>query len=87
MTALIFLLANTIERNSEYFDELENILILTDVGVSMVMKIVSEIKTEVIIRNITDPREINDIIVDKIDASGIMTFGISTFTGFIVLIN
>ena len=31
----------------------------------MVMKIVSEIKTEVRIRNITDPREINDIIVDK----------------------
>ena len=29
------------------------------------MKIVSEIKTEVRIRNITDPREINDIIVDK----------------------
>ena len=35
------------------------------IGVSMVMKIVSEIKTEVRIRNITDPREINDIIVDK----------------------
>ena len=45
--------------------ELENILIMADVGVSMVMKIVSEIKTEVRIRNITDPREINDIIVDK----------------------
>lgn len=38
---------------------------MADVGVSMVMKIVSEIKTEVRIRNITDPREINDIIVDK----------------------
>ena len=53
------------EINDEYFEELENILILADVGVSMVMKIVSEIKTEVRIRNITDPREINDIIVDK----------------------
>ena len=38
---------------------------MADVGVSMVMKIVSEIKAEVRIRNITDPREINDIIVDK----------------------
>ena len=38
---------------------------MADVGVSMVMKIVSEIKTEVRLRNITDPREINDIIVDK----------------------
>ena len=52
------------EINDEYFEELENILIMADVGVSMVMKIVSEIKTEVRIRNITDPREINDI-VDK----------------------
>lgn len=53
------------EINDGYFEELENILIMADVGVSMVMKIVSEIKTEVRIRNITDPREINDIIVDK----------------------
>ena len=53
------------EINDEYFEELENILIMADVGVSMVMKIVSEIKTEGRIRNITDPREINDIIVDK----------------------
>lgn len=53
------------EINDEYFEELENILIMADVGVSMVMKIVSEIKTEVRIRNITAPREINDIIVDK----------------------
>lgn len=53
------------EINDEYFEELENILIMADVGVSMVMNIVSEIKTEVRIRNITDPREINDIIVDK----------------------
>lgn len=53
------------EINDEYFEELENILIMADVGVSMVMKIVSEIKTEVRIRNITEPREINDIIVDK----------------------
>ena len=53
------------EINDEYFEELENLLIMADVGVSMVMKIVSEIKTEVRIRNITDPREINDIIVDK----------------------
>ena len=53
------------EINDEYFEELENILIMADVGVSMVMKIVSEIKPEVRIRNITDPREINDIIVDK----------------------
>ena len=53
------------EINDEYFEELENILIMSDVGVSMVMKIVEEIKKEVRIQNITDPKEINEIIVDK----------------------
>ncbi len=53
------------EINDEYFEELENILIMSDVGVSMVMKIVSEIKSEVRIQNIKDPRLINEIIVDK----------------------
>lgn len=53
------------EINDEYFAELENILIMSDVGVSMVMKIVEEIKNEVRLQNITDPKEINEIIVDK----------------------
>lgn len=53
------------EINDEYFEELENILIMSDVGVSMVMKIVDEIKNEVRLQNITDPKEINEIIVDK----------------------
>lgn len=53
------------EINDEYFEELENILIMSDVGVTMVMKIVAEIKNEVRIQNITDPKEINEIIIDK----------------------
>ena len=53
------------EINDEYFDELENILIMSDVGVNMVMKIVDEIKKEVCLENIKDPHAINDIIVDK----------------------
>lgn len=53
------------EINDEYFEELENILIMSDVGVSMVMKIVDEIKNEVRLQNIIDPKEINEIIVDK----------------------
>ena len=53
------------EINDEYFDELENILIMSDVGVNMVMKIVDEIKKEVRLENIKDPHAINDIIVDK----------------------
>lgn len=53
------------EIDEDYFEELENILIMSDVGVNMVMKIVDEIKKEVRLQGITDPREINDIIVDK----------------------
>lgn len=53
------------EINDDYFEELENILIMADVGVSMVMQIVDEIKKEVRLQNITDPSEINEIIVDK----------------------
>jgi len=51
--------------DENYFEELENILIMSDVGVNMVMKIVEEIKKEVRIQNIQDPSLINDIIVDK----------------------
>lgn len=53
------------EINDDYFEELENILIMSDVGVTMVMQIVQEIKNEVRLQNITDPKEINEIIVDK----------------------
>lgn len=51
--------------DEDYFEELENILIMSDVGVNMVMKIVDEIKKEVRLENITDPSKINEIIIDK----------------------
>lgn len=53
------------EIDDDYFEELENILIMSDVGVSMVMTIVDEIKKEVRLQNIKDPQKINDIIIDK----------------------
>ena len=53
------------EIDDDYFEELENILIMSDVGVSMVMTIVDEIKKEVRLQNIKDPQMINDIIVVK----------------------
>ncbi len=53
------------EIDEDYFEELENILIMSDVGVNMVMKIVDEIKKEVRLLNLKDPKDINDIIVDK----------------------
>ncbi len=53
------------EIDDDYFEELENILIMSDVGVNMVMKIVDEIKNEVRIQGIKDPKEIGEIIADK----------------------
>ena len=53
------------EIDDDYFEELENILIMSDVGVNMVMKIVDEIKKEVRLQGITNPNQINDIIIDK----------------------
>ena len=53
------------EIDDDYFEELENVLIMADVGVEMVMNIVDEIKKEVRRQNISDPKQINDLIVDK----------------------
>lgn len=51
--------------DEDYFEELENALISADVGVNMVMNIVDEIRKEVRIQDIKDPKLINDLIVDK----------------------
>lgn len=51
--------------NDDYFEELENILIMSDVGVDMVMNIVTQIKSEVRLNNLTNPADINELIVDK----------------------
>ncbi|MEG0687032.1 MAG: signal recognition particle-docking protein FtsY [Erysipelotrichales bacterium] len=53
------------EIDDDYFEELENVLIMADVGVNMVMNIVDEIRNEVRVQNIVDPKEINSLIVDK----------------------
>lgn len=53
------------EIDEDYFEELEQALIAADVGVNMVMNIVDEIRKEVRLQNIKDPKEINDLIVDK----------------------
>jgi len=53
------------EIDEDYFEELENILIMSDVGVNMVMNIVDEIRKEVRLNNIKDPKLINELIVDK----------------------
>ena len=51
--------------DEEYFEELEQILILSDVGVQTALNIVEATRQEVKLKNISDPSLINEILVDK----------------------
>ncbi len=51
--------------DEEYFEELEQILILSDVGVNTALSIVEATRQEVKLKQITDVNKINEILVDK----------------------
>ena len=51
--------------NEEYFDELLQILILSDVGVNTAMHIIDATQAEAAALKITDIHQINEILVDK----------------------
>jgi len=51
--------------NQDYFDELEEILIESDVGVSLTLSIIEEVLNESKAQKITDPTAINELLVDK----------------------
>ena len=51
--------------DEEYFEELEQILILSDVGVQTAMNIVEATRDEAKLKGITDTAQINEILVDK----------------------
>ena len=51
--------------DEDYFEELEQILILSDVGVNTALNIVEATRQEVKLKGITDPSTINEILVDK----------------------
>ena len=52
--------------NDEYFDELENILIMADIGVNTVMDFMDRLKKRVKSENITDTKYLNEVIVDEL---------------------
>ncbi|WP_033161469.1 signal recognition particle-docking protein FtsY [[Mycoplasma] collis] len=52
--------------NEEFFEELEEILIMSDISFSLVQTMIYEIKKEVKNENIEDPKLIGEIIADKI---------------------
>ena len=50
----------------EYFDELEEILIMADIGVKTVMDFIDRLRDRVNKEHITDPSELKEIIVDEL---------------------
>lgn len=54
--------------DEEFFDELEEILIMSDISVQLVYTIIDEIKKEVKNENVQDKKLISEIIVDKMFA-------------------
>ena len=51
---------------SDYFDELEEILIMADIGVNTVMSFMDRLKDRAKAENITNPSELKEIIVDEL---------------------
>lgn len=52
--------------NDEYFDELENILIMADIGINTVMDFMDKLRKRVKSENITDTKYLNEVIVDEL---------------------
>ena len=55
--------------NNEYFDSLERILIEADVGVNLSLELIKETAKEASANRITDPKELNDLLIDKMFVS------------------
>ena len=53
------------EVNQEYFEQLEEILIEADVGVSLTLRIIEEVIEESDEKGIKNPTDINELVVDK----------------------
>ena len=51
--------------NQDYFDELEQILIESDAGISFTLNVIEEVLNQSKKEGITDPKKINEILVDK----------------------
>lgn len=52
--------------DEEYFEDLEDILIMADIGVNTVMNFIERLKKRVKSENITSPEELKEIIVDEL---------------------
>lgn len=55
--------------NESYFNELEEILLGADVGVELTIRIIDQVLEEAKVKKITEPVEINELLVDKMFVS------------------
>jgi fused signal recognition particle receptor len=54
------------EVTNDYFDELEELLVMADIGVNTVMKFMDRLKVRVKKENITDTDKLKEVIVDEL---------------------
>lgn len=54
------------EITNDYFDELEELLVMADIGVNTVMKFMDRLKVRVKKENITDTDKLKEVIVDEL---------------------
>ncbi len=65
LTSIIKLNKNHKKIDEDYFENLEEILIMSDIGVNTVMNIIERLKKRVKKENIESPEDLKDIIVDE----------------------
>lgn len=65
LTSLINLNSKHSKVDEEYFEALEEILIMADIGVNTVMNIIDKLKARVKKENISSPEELKEILVDE----------------------
>ena len=65
LSSLINLNRNHKIINDDYFDSLEEVLIMSDIGVNTALKIIEKLKKRVKKENIESPEDLKDIIVDE----------------------
>ena len=66
VSSLINLTNKYARINEEYFDELEEILIMADIGVNTVMEFMDSLRKRVNKEKITDPNLLKEVIVDEL---------------------
>ena len=66
VSRLVNLTLNHNKIDEEYFEELEDILIMADIGVNTVMNFIDRLKKRVKHENITDLNYLKEIIVDEL---------------------